>query len=215
MEVPPGNIYKLISPNEEDTALLDVRSAQDQKPTYENIVNTFKDITKTAQPGEQVYIHYSGHGGKAATVYPALKQGHGEQHDEGLVPMDIGDTDAGRYLRDVEMTTLLKRMTDKGLIVTVILDSCHSGGATRGDAEIRSAGQPDTLTRTGESLVATREELERNWLEETRHQGIGAVGLTPSQKVCFTGGLSSQRICLRIFREWWDREKRRIDLLDD
>ena len=80
------------------------------------------------------------------------------------------------------MTTLLKRMTDKGLIVTVVLDSCHSGGATRGDAEIRSGAQTDLLKRTSESLVATPEELERNWLEETHQQGIGAAGLPQARK---------------------------------
>lgn len=186
LQIPPEHIYKLTSANKEDTALLAARSVQDSgqdtEPTYENIVNAFKDITKTAQPGEQVYIHYSGHGGRAATVYPSLKQGSGERNDESIVPMDIGDTAAGQYLRDVEITTLLKRMTDKGLIVTVVLDSCHSGGATRGDAEIRGGSQTDTLLRTGESLVASREELERNWLEETRYQGMGAAGLPQVRK---------------------------------
>ena len=176
LQIPPERIRKLTALGQEDTALLEARSAVEQ-PTYENIVNAFKDVTEIAQPGEQVYIHYSGHGGRATTVYPNLKQGSGEQHDEGIVPMDVGDTEEGRYLRDVEMTTLLKRMTDKGLIVTLVFDSCHSGGATRGDAEIRSSGQTDTLKRTGESLVASREELERNWLEEIRHQGIGVAGL--------------------------------------
>jgi hypothetical protein len=182
LKIPPERIHKLTAPNQADAALLEARSAQDQEPTYENIVNAFKEITKIAQLGEQVYIHYSGHGGRATTVYPNLKQGSGEQNDEAIVPMDIGDTKEGRYLRDVEINTLLKWMTDKGLIVTVILDSCHSGGATRGDAEIRSSEQTDTLTRTAESLVATREELERNWLEETRHQGTGAAGLPQARK---------------------------------
>jgi Caspase domain len=182
LKIPATHIRRLISSNQEDTALLEARSAQEQKPTYENIVNTFKEITETAQPGEQVYIHYSGHGGRAKTIYPNLKQGMGEQNDEGIVPMDIGDTEEGRYIRDVEMTTLLKRMTDKGLIVTVILDSCHSGGATRGDTEIRSGSERDTLTRTAVSLVAEPEELERNWLELTQNKKIGAAGLPQSRE---------------------------------
>lgn len=181
LEVPAERIHKLTAPNQEDAALQEARSAKDQEPTYENIVNGFKKITEIAQPGEQVYIHYAGHGGRATTVYPNLKRGSGTQNDEGIVPMDVGITSEGRYLRDVEMTTLLKRMTDKGLIVTVILDSCHSGGSTRGDAEIRGGIQTDTLTRTGDSLVASREELERNWLEETRYQGVGAAGLPQSR----------------------------------
>lgn len=177
LNIPAQHIYKLVSPSRDDADLLAIRSAQAPEPTYQNIVSAFKTITEKAQPGEQVYIHYSGHGGRAKTVYPDLKTGSGDQYDEGLVPMDIGDTQAGRYLRDVEMTTLLKRMTDKGLIVTVVLDSCHSGGATRGDAEIRSGTEPDVIPRTAESLVASRDELERNWLALTRQQGSGAAGL--------------------------------------
>ena len=180
LQIPSERIRKLTSPNLADTALLEARSAQEQ-PTYENIVNAFSDITEIAQPGEQVYIHYSGHGGRATTVYPTLKQGS-KQQDECIVPMDIGDTEAGRYLRDVEIATLLKRLTDKGLLLTVVLDSCHAGGATRGDAEIRSGGQTDTLNRTCESLVANRQELERNWLELTRNQGIGAAGLPQARE---------------------------------
>jgi len=181
LKISPERIYKLTSLNKEDAELLAARAAQDQEPTYENIVRAFDEITKTAQPSEQVYIHYSGHGGRAKTVYPNLKQGGSEQNDEGIVPMDIGDTEEGRYLRDVEMTTLLKRMTDKGLIVTVILDSCHSGGATRGDVEIRSGEEPDLLKRTDKSLVGEREELERNWLELMRDRGIGVAGLPQSR----------------------------------
>src|SRR5689334_11371842 len=42
-------------------------------PTYENIINAFKRVTEKAQPGEQVYVHYSGHGGRSVTSYPKLK----------------------------------------------------------------------------------------------------------------------------------------------
>jgi len=182
LKVPSERIRKLTSPNPEDTTLSTVRSAAEQDPTYENIVRAFDDITQSAQLGEQVYIHYSGHGGRAKTVYPNLKQGSSDQTDEGIVPMDIGDTPDGRYIRDVEMTTLLKRMTDKGLLVTVVLDSCHSGGATRGDAEIRSGTEPDTLERSAESLVAQREELERNWLELMRNRAVGVAGLPQARE---------------------------------
>lgn len=182
LKVPPERIRKLISPNPEDTTLLAVRSAGEEEPTYENIVRAFDDITQAAQSGEQVYIHYSGHGGRVKTIYPNLKQGSSDQTDEGIVPMDIGDTPEGRYIRDVEITTLLKRMTDKGLIVTLVLDCCNSGGATRGDVEIRSSTEPDMLDRSTESLVASREELERNWLELTRDRAIRVAGLPQARE---------------------------------
>jgi hypothetical protein len=82
--------------------------------------------------------------------------------------MDVADR--GRYLRDVEMATLLKRMTDKDLLVTVIFDSCHSGGATRADGQIRGSrdGQPDIRNGVKESLVAKTDELIANWKEVTQ-----------------------------------------------
>ncbi len=163
LQVPQSNIWKLTSPFEEDSSLSKVRSARKEvKPTYENIVNAFKEITATAKKGEQVYIHYSGHGGRALTVYPELK-GEGLD-DESIVPCDIGSS-GNRYLRDVEIATLIKRLTDKGCIVTVIFDSCHSGGATRGDCAIRGSenDEIDTAPRNQESLVASRQELLNNW----------------------------------------------------
>ncbi len=157
LKIPAERVFKLTSPNPEVAQTIETK---DLPPTYENIVAKFNAITEIAQPGEQVYVYYSGHGGRASTIYEEVKGA--DQYDEGIVPMDVGDRE-GRYLRDVELTTLLKRMTDKGLIVTVILDSCHSGGTTRGDAAIRGGPETDTAQRDKESSVASRQELIENW----------------------------------------------------
>jgi len=165
LKIPSERIFKLTSPNPETLDAVPTSESSEVKdapPTYENIVAAFQKIAEEAPKDAQVYIHYSGHGGRAVTVYPEIK-GEG-QHDEGIVPMDVGEQ-GGRYLRDIELATLLKRMTDKELVVTVILDSCHSGGATRGDCEIRGAkdGEVDLTEGPEDSLVASREELIRNW----------------------------------------------------
>jgi len=171
LKIPSERVFKLTSPNSEVAETIETK---DLEPTYENIVAQFNAITKIAQPGEQVYIYYSGHGGRATTIYPELKGV--DQNDEGIVPMDIGA--GGRYLLDVELATLLKRMTDKGLIVTVIMDCCHSGGATRGDAAIRSGDETDKTPPNKESLVAKDEELIKNWKIQTG--GLdGEIALVP------------------------------------
>lgn len=135
---------------------------KDKWPTYENMVVAFQKLIDIAKSGDQVYIHYSGHGGRTKTLVPELKGLDGL--DETLVPTDIGYSEA-RYLRDIEIAHLLKKMVDKGLIVTIVLDSCHSGGATRGGnkAAVRGLGIVDTTQRPMKSLVASESELTDTW----------------------------------------------------
>jgi hypothetical protein len=146
---------------------------EDKWPTYRNMVAAFRQLTDTAQPGDRVYIHYSGHGGRPLTWFPKVK---GERaYDEALVPTDIGRTEA-RYLRDVELARLLNDMVDKDLHVAVVLDSCHSGGMTRArDVAVRGLGTIDTTPRPTESLVASREELaDLIRAEQTRNVTLGS-----------------------------------------
>jgi hypothetical protein len=153
-------------------------------PTYENIVAKFKELTAKAQPQDKVYIHYSGHGGRAKTIFESLK-GFGGL-DEALVPTDIGQPNS-RYLRDLEFAKLLEEMVEKELVVTLVLDSCHSGGATRemsGDDRIRGEGFIDTTPRPTDSLVASLQELAQNWQTSTENSRKITVvnGLLPEPK---------------------------------
>lgn len=140
-------------------------------PTYENIVNKFKEVTAKAQPQDLVYIHYSGHGGRAKTIYEEIK-GFGAL-DEALVPTDIGQPNS-RYLRDLELAKLLDDMVQKQLAVTVVFDSCHSGGATRDigeDEDARGSNFIDMTDRPKDSLVASPEEfaqISRNIVTNSR-----------------------------------------------
>jgi hypothetical protein len=154
-------------------------------PSYENIVAKFKEITAKAQPQDQVYIHYSGHGGRAKTIYETLK-GYAAL-DEALVPCDIGQPNS-RYLRDLELAKLLEDMVEKELVVTLVLDSCHSGGATREleteEWNVRGGGFVDITPRPTDSLVASLQELAENWQTSTENsRNITVVnGLLPEPK---------------------------------
>lgn len=150
-------------------------------PTYENIVNAFKHLINSAQAGDQLYIHYSGHGGRSKTIFPELKGTDGL--DESLVPTDIGNSEA-RYLRDIEMSHLLRTMSDKGLLVTLVLDSCHSGGATRGEAGAVVRGIENIDTREGatDSLVAVRDVLIQSWQSLASARALSPSGWMPELK---------------------------------
>lgn len=167
LHIPNENITKLTSsPPVAGTEPPEPRS---QWPTYENIVNSFKRLADVAQPGDQVFIHYSGHGGRAVTT-DEFKDIKGESGiDEVLVPMDLGNSEGG-YLRDTELHFLIQNLVQKNLYVTVVLDSCHAGGATRnvldpkhGGVGVRGAGVIDTFARRTASLVASAQELCEAW----------------------------------------------------
>lgn len=183
LKVPSSNIFKLTASNIEGS--INPKESPEQLPTYKNMVVKFKELTDKAQKGDFVYIHYSGHGGRAKTHFPKLKGNTGK--DETLVPTDIGTSEA-RYLRDVELAYIFKRMVDKGLVVTVVLDSCHSGGATRGvDSDVRGLNVIDTTPRPVESLVASHEELIAAWdtansLNTGGNRNVTASGWLPEQK---------------------------------
>jgi Caspase domain len=192
---PPDKIYKLVSPNPYEAG-----GSIDTLPTYENIINTFHHLIEIAESGDQIYIHYSGHGGTSVTLFPELK-GQG-QSDESIVPMDIEEPE-GRYLLDVELATLLKRMVDKNLIVTLTMDSCHSGGATRGDFVIRGSEQVDSRSRSLNSLVASREELIKTW--RSLNQNNPTFGMLPSSNYVFLAACRPSEVAYEYAANGYER----------
>lgn len=152
-------------------------------PTYKNIVDAFSKLESISQPGDQVYIHYSGHGGRAATTPEFANIKGPDGIDEVLVPMDLGNSE-GNYLRDTELCFLLKRLVDQGRLVTIVLDSCHAGGATRThlidpayinagvrglydpEGRLQTISEVDETPRSASSLVATPEQLKQAWASQ-------------------------------------------------
>lgn len=179
-QVPASQILKLTASPSPANPQQPIEPA-DQLPTRQNIVDSFRKLRATVPEGAQVYIQYSGHGGRAKTVYPEIKGEDGI--DEGLVPTDIG-TSEGQYLRDLELAQLLKELVDQKLVVTLVLDCCHSGGATRGDAEIRGMDVIDDKPLQASFVpVAPSEILAANWQRSTEQstRGLKASGLPESR----------------------------------
>jgi hypothetical protein len=162
-------------------------------PTHDNIVKAFQKLSLDADPGDSVYIHYSGHGARLPTQFPELKGRGG--FDEALVPCDICKPGSA-YLLDVEFAALMRALVETGLITTLVIDSCHGGGITRG-AHMRGPGGNVTrgLKVIGRSprplsgAVAPRDELVENWREVTGTysiakvtRGIRAQGFLPNPR---------------------------------
>ncbi|WP_437839849.1 caspase family protein [Sorangium sp. So ce1153] len=179
----PYTIRKLVAPNVGIGQPGGPRSAW---PTYANIKAELDRLLAETQPGDHVYIHYSGHGGRILTSFPDLKGRDG--YDETLVPTDIGDTST-RNLRDLDIAYYLDALTTKNqATVSVVLDSCHSGGATRGDdvAPRCATGAPEGVDPTLDTTerptggVAPHDELCAAWqrLAATGSGRRAAIGTT-------------------------------------
>lgn len=126
INIEPAKIKKLIAPVPGRRYLSELPRRY-LEPTYDNIMNALR-VPDGAGKGDFIYIHFSGHGGRATTIFDKTQKN--SDLDEALVPIDI--VRGGKYLRDLELGMLLQDLEDAGLTVTVVLDCCHSGGAVRG-----------------------------------------------------------------------------------
>ena len=83
-----------------------------------------RHLVAPARAGDTLVFYYSGHGSEVKHV------GAEGDKDETIVPADtvLGALD----IRDKELARLWNRALDAGATLTVIMDSCHSGGTSRG-----------------------------------------------------------------------------------
>ncbi|EJT68862.1 hypothetical protein GGTG_13571 [Gaeumannomyces tritici R3-111a-1] len=156
MKLDVDNIKMLLAPVENMTH----RPRSGRRPEY-------------AKENDLVYIHYSGHGGQASTVFAKLKK-NSDDIDHSLLPPDIALV--RKYLRDVELGALLQDIVEVGVVLTVVLDCCHSGGAIRGeddDDDILEGVRGDDQvyqSNPGEDLPPSKASIEHwgntaQWME--------------------------------------------------
>ncbi|MEM7351625.1 MAG: caspase family protein, partial [Acidobacteriota bacterium] len=141
----------------------------------------WRRLSDRARAGDQVLVHYSGHGGRVPTIAPTIKP---NGLDETLVPCNITDPSA-RHLRDIEIAHLLAEMVDRELYVTLVLDCCHAGGATRSGPTPRGGSRVDSTPRPTVSDVATPATLVERWRQ--------AAGSTPRDAILSSGWLPDPR----------------------
>jgi hypothetical protein len=110
-----------------------IRLITEQAATRAGILATLQQLVREAGPNDTVYVHYSGHGSQVQD----LNGDEDDGLDETLVPHD-GRTPGVPDILDDELDSLFSRLRATSVIV---LDSCHSGTATR-SLEIRTRSVP-------------------------------------------------------------------------
>lgn len=103
----------------------DIRVLTDTQASRRGILAAFEKLVNGTASGDILFIYYSGHGTR-------IKDRNGDEadgYDEALVAYDFtwGTTDG--LVSDDELSRIFKRLSDRWVIV--VMDSCHSGTATR------------------------------------------------------------------------------------
>ncbi len=147
----------------------DIVTLTNAQATRSNILSKFEDhLIKQAKPEDVVVFHYSGHGSQVADP----DRDYSDGLNSTLVPFDSSrpaTTGAGGIVQDITGHTLFLLMAAlQTENVTVVLDCCHSGGAKRGNLQVRTV-------RGGAQFQASSQE------REYQQQWLSRLNLTPDE----------------------------------
>ena len=148
----------------------DILTLTDADATRQNLLDAFENHLMQAQQGDVVVFHFSGHGSLVLDPDPILlpsEEGYDrvQGYNGTMVPYDARQNRQGAEVNDIMGKTLFLLMsalqTDQ---VTVMLDSCHSGGGTRGDLRFRAV---ESRFSQGEAVPSQEEkDTQTRWLEQ-------------------------------------------------
>ena len=147
LEYPPNDVARLAELLQSPEYGFEVTLLTDdtpQKPTRENILKAIqKVLIDAAQPGDVSLFYFSGHG---SSVKNSLSD-EADRRDETIVPMDavrpVTNLSEFKDIRDKEIAEIFGRAVDKGIKLTAIFDSCHSGSIARGDEQAKEIEEAD------------------------------------------------------------------------
>lgn len=104
-----------------------IDTLEDQKASRSAILAAIKkDLVDDPASGEVCVFYYSGHGSRVRNS----KGGEADGYDESMVPADSNQ--GAPDIRDKELARLFLEALKKGVLLTTIFDSCHSGSIGRG-----------------------------------------------------------------------------------
>ena len=154
--------------NKSDILRLTTDETAQNQPTRNNILTGFEEhLIKQAKPGDVVVFHFSGHGYRLRDPNPIKKDcsnlDYKDEYNSTLVPVD--DTLNG-YPQDIMGRTLFLLMSAlKTDNVTAVLDSCFSGGGTRGNYLVRSATRNNVEIEKAKPSP-TEVEYQQSWMKQ-------------------------------------------------
>jgi metacaspase-1 len=112
-------IMKVHGFDEENIVVL-LDDGEHESPTKENILAAIAKVASETQPGDALFLHYSGHGTKVADT----SGDEADKNDEAIVPVDYNDVG---LIMDDDLYEALVKPLPKGAFAVCLFDCCHSG----------------------------------------------------------------------------------------
>jgi hypothetical protein len=140
-----------------------------QRATADNILKLLQvHLIDKARPGDISLFYFAGHGSRIRNQ--ASREDNQRGLDSTLIPADalLGVPD----IRSKELARIYAEAPKKGVMLTVIQDSCYSGAASRGAVAVRK-----TRTQPLDSAVSVDESLSGPLPEDS-----GVLIMTASQE---------------------------------
>ncbi len=108
---------------------MNIVSLLNEQATRSNVIDSFRSHLGKAQPGDVGFFFYAGHGSEqTATAEELALEPDGKDQTQVLFDSRLP---GGQDLIDKELSRLISEITARGVHMTVMLDCCHSGSATR------------------------------------------------------------------------------------
>jgi len=128
-----------------------------EKATRKNIETAMKELKQKSNPGDEIFIYWSGHGASCADTGGDEADGR----DEFLIPHDGDVTDVeGSMVLDDALGRWIQELD--GRKVAVILDACHSGGQATGKGLDGTKGFGDS----GGGIIGDADDLPSGSAED-------------------------------------------------
>jgi hypothetical protein len=107
----------------------DIRRLIEGEATTSNILRELERIVSDSIDGDEIYIHYSGHGSQIPDYNNESSYEEIDRLDEIICPIDLDWRE--KIIRDDDFNRIFSIVRD-GVKLVIVLDCCHSGDGLRG-----------------------------------------------------------------------------------
>mmetsp|Transcript_22277 Transcript_22277/g.63153 ORF Transcript_22277/g.63153 Transcript_22277/m.63153 type:complete len:406 (-) Transcript_22277:234-1451(-) len=147
---------------ERENMLILVDDGKHHQPTKKLIMDGFHKLVEVSEPGDAVFIQFSGHGGQIVDTSGDEDDGF----DEILIPGDYKES--GQIVDDDIYDEFVTKM-GAGVRVTAMIDCCHSGTAmdlpyvcSAGDTQMHRDNGFKIIPQSGMELKENKKKKKEN-----------------------------------------------------